>query len=66
MAAYTLANPENRVRTYIYTIVRDRWHGDRFAILRIYSDGGYLRLGSFRSRDAARRFVRSLPPGDRP
>jgi hypothetical protein len=61
MVSASILTPKSRVRPYIYTVIRDRWYGDRFVILRVYETGGYLRLGSFKSREAARRFIRSLP-----
>ena len=62
MAAHTIptSTPKNRVRPYVFFIHADPWRGGRYSVLRLRETGGYLRLGSFNTRETAARFVRAL------
>jgi hypothetical protein len=53
---------EIRSREFIYTIVYDGMRAE-FQILKIYDDGGVLRLGRFPSRMSAEYALLSLPVG---
>jgi hypothetical protein len=53
---------ENRYRQFVYTIVYDGIRAE-FQILKIYDDGGVVRLGRYPSRMSAEYALLSLPVG---
>jgi hypothetical protein len=62
MAKATPTLSEIRSREFVYTIVYDGIRAE-FQILKIYNDGGVVRLGRFPSRTSAEYALLSLPVG---